>query len=94
MLSVADVVAMKLNAIANRGAKKDFFDIFELQKHFPLPEMIGWFEAKYRNSDCFLVIRSLVWFDDAESDPDPVSRNGTTWHDVKAAIRNSVAGLG
>ena len=94
LLAVADVVAMKLNAVANRGAKKDFFDIFELQKHFPLPEMIEWFEGKYRSADRFMVIRSLVWFEDAESEPDPVSLTGSTWQEVKAAICNRVAGLG
>lgn len=93
LLSLADVVAMKLNALANRGAKKDFHDLFELQQHVPLPKMIEWFEQKYRSADRFTVIRSLVWFEDAELDPDPVSLTATTWQDVKNAIRNAVAKL-
>jgi predicted nucleotidyltransferase component of viral defense system len=93
LMALADVVAMKLNALANRGAKKDFYDLCELQNQFPLGAMIRWFEQKYRAADRFTVIRSLVWFEDAESDPDPVSLTGMTWLDVKSAIRASVAAL-
>lgn len=34
LLSLADIAAMKLNAIANRGSKKDFWDYCELLNHF------------------------------------------------------------
>jgi predicted nucleotidyltransferase component of viral defense system len=93
VLSLPDVVAMKLNAAANRGSKKDFFDLAELQQHLPLGEMLDWFEGKYANADRFTVIRSLSWFDDAESEPDPLSLNGTTWPAAKAAILRSITGL-
>ena len=33
LLSLPDLAAMKLNAIANRGSKKDFFDLAELLNH-------------------------------------------------------------
>lgn len=94
MLSLPDVAAMKLNAIANRGAKKDFFDLVELARHHPLSAMLGWFERKYRNADRFTVIRSLAWFEDAEMEPDPVSLSDTSWQDVKSTIRRLVSGIG
>ena len=34
---------MKLNAIANRGSKKDFFDLAELLNHQTIQQMIGYF---------------------------------------------------
>ena len=86
MLSVPGVTAMKLNAIVNRGSKKDFFDLCELLKRHPLGEMLGFFEAKYRNSDRFIVLRSLAWFEDAEIEPDPVSLTGLTWTDAKKTV--------
>ena len=86
MLSLPDVAAMKLNAIANRGSKKDFFDVVELLEHDPLPNLLGYFASKYRSSDPFTVIRSLVWFEDAEREPDPVSMVGKTWEEVKASV--------
>lgn len=93
LLSLPDVAAMKLNAIANRGAKKDFFDLCELQRHHPLPTMLEWFEAKYRSADRFTVIRSLGWFEDAEMEPDPVSLNGNDWQFVKTQLRGMVSNL-
>ena len=94
LLSLPDVAAMKLNAIANRGAKKDFFDVHELLRHVTLDEMIGMFERKYPATDRFTVIRSLAWFDDADTEPDPLSLNGTTWSAVMAAVRIAVQKLG
>ncbi len=93
LLSLPDVVAMKLNAIANRGSKKDFFDFVELLDHFPIKSMIGFFTEKYPTTDAFTVIRSLAWFEDAEDEPDPVSLDERTWEQVKQMTRATVAGL-
>lgn len=94
MLSVPDVAAMKLNFIANRGSKKDFFDLCELARTHTLATMLGWFEQKYRNSDRFIVVRSLAWFDDAEMEPDPISLSGQSWSRVKRTVTSLVQGLG
>jgi predicted nucleotidyltransferase component of viral defense system len=93
LLSLPDVAAMKLNAAANRGAKKDFFDLCELQRHQSLPSMLEWFETKYRTADRFTVIRSLGWFEDAELEPDPIPLNGDDWKMVKAKLRSMVSHL-
>jgi hypothetical protein len=88
-----DLVAMKLNAIANRGSKKDFFDFAELLDHYPIQQMLGFFSKKYPSTDPFTVIRSLAWFEDAEQEPDPVALAGLTWKEAKARARDAVAGL-
>lgn len=93
LVSLPDLVAMKLNAIANRGSKKDFFDLAELLKYFTLPRMLGFFAGKYPLTDPFTVIRSLAWFEDAEAEPDPVTLDGTSWTTVKDLARKAVAGL-
>ncbi len=93
LVSLPDLAAMKLNAIANRGSKKDFFDLAELSAHFPMSQMIGFFTQKYPASDAFTVIRSLAWFEDAELEPDPISLTGLTWGEVKSLAREAVAGL-
>lgn len=93
LVSLPDLAAMKLNAVANRGAKKDFFDLVELLNHFTLQQMIGFFAGKYPSTDPFTVIRSLVWFEDAENEPDPVAMNGQSWANVKDRTRDAVAGL-
>ncbi len=92
-ISLPDLAAMKLNAIANRGSKKDFYDLVELMTHFSLAQMISLFTRKYASSDAFAVIRSLAWFEDAEAEPDPVSLNELDWQKVKSRVCESVAGL-
>lgn len=93
MLSVRDVAAMKLNAVANRGSKKDFYDLCLLLEFHSLEEMLTFFEAKYSNSDRFIVLRSLGWFEEAELEPDPVSFHNLTWEDVKRRMTEVLRGL-
>jgi predicted nucleotidyltransferase component of viral defense system len=93
LYSVPDVVAMKLNAVTNRGSKKDFFDLVELLKCYSLDEMLGFFEEKYRGSDRLMVLRSLSWFEDAEREPEPVVLNEASWEQVKREISRAVSGL-
>jgi len=40
-MSLPDVVAMKLSAVTNRGAKKDFFDLQMLITKFGLPTLFS-----------------------------------------------------
>lgn len=93
MWSLEDVGAMKLNAIANRGSKKDFYDLAALLDQFPLETMIAHYQAKYRPRSLLMVIRSLAWFDDAESEPDPISLQGTAWSQVKDCVSNAIRKL-
>ena len=83
LYSLEDIVAMKLNAIANRGAKKDFYDIYSLLDHFSMDTMLNFFREKYSKLNCMTVIKSLAYFDDAEFEPDPVTLTGVTWENVK-----------
>lgn len=93
LISVPDLAAMKLNAIANRGSKKDFYDLSELLHRHTLDEMLGFFSAKYPATDPFAVIRSLAWFEDAEQEPDPIPLNGQIWDDIKSQIIHAVRDL-
>ncbi len=45
LLSVPDLAAMKINAIVNRGSKKDFFDLALLLGHLSLSEMLVFFRT-------------------------------------------------
>ena len=49
MFSCEDIAAMKLNAITNRGCKKDFWDYAELLKTYSRDEMLSFFARKYQN---------------------------------------------
>lgn len=89
MLSVEDIAAMKLNAIANRGSKKDFWDYALLLEHYDRESLLSLFAQKYPNSSRWNVEKSLCYFDDAEHEPDPIDLQGQTWHQVKTAIQAS-----
>lgn len=89
--SVEDIAAMKFNITMNRGSKKDFYDIFELLKHFILEELISYHSKKYDFSSQLILLKSLVYFEDAEKEPDPVSLKAVAWTSVKQKISDSVS---
>ncbi len=90
LLSIPDIIPMKLGAITGRGAKKDFWDIAELLDHYTIKEMIGLYKQKYTSDDIGFVVRSLIYFDDAELQSDPISLKNTRWPDVKKKIEIAV----
>ncbi len=90
LFSLPDVIGMKLSALSNRGAKKDFFDVAELVKRFGLGELLRIYRAKYPLQEPVILLRSLVYFDDAEFEPDPVSLTGVSWEEVKGGIVGAV----
>ena len=81
-----DIAAMKLNAITNRGCKKDFWDYAELLQIYSRDEMLSFFAQKYQNDSLWNVEKSLAYFDDAESDPDPRDLLGRSWEEIKQAV--------
>lgn len=90
LLTQNDIIPMKLSAIANRGAKKDLYDIYELLKHYSLETMLQFFSKKYPDIAHFHILKSLVYFDDAEDQFDPVTLNDTDWQIVKSNIEQNV----
>ena len=86
LVSKKDIAAMKLNAIAGRGSKKDFIDVFQLLKEFTLTEMLTFYSQKYPNGSEFMVLKSMLYFDDAENEPDPLMILPISWEEVKDRI--------
>lgn len=69
--AVEDIAAMKIAAATNRGTRKDFVDIYFILRQYPLDVILDWYAAKYPDGNLYLVLRSLVYFDDAEMEPMP-----------------------
>lgn len=83
-VSLPDMAAMKVNAVTNRGSKKDFSDLLLLYDNgISLTKSLQFFCAKYGTAGKFLAIRSLNWFEDADAEPDPMYLNGWTWAYVR-----------
>ena len=90
LAAIEDIAAMKMAAITGRGTKKDFIDIYYLLKRYSLPELLSFYQKKYHDGSLFLVLRSLVYFDDADNDPLPNIFSPLAWSEVKEEIRKNV----
>jgi predicted nucleotidyltransferase component of viral defense system len=86
LLSPKDIAPMKLSAISNRGAKKDFFDLYKLLEEYTLQDLLNLFTLKYPNISHFMVLKSLTYFEDVENDFDPILLENVSWNEVKAII--------
>jgi hypothetical protein len=93
MLSVQDIIAMKLNAIVISGQRvKDFIDICFLLEKFKMTDMMSFYRQKYTLNNDSLVLKSLVWFDDVDLSDWPVLllNPKLKWLDVRRKITRAV----
>ncbi len=90
LASCRDIAAMKLSAITNRGTKKDFIDLAFLLEIYSLSDMITFYMEKYSDGNYFHVLKSLVFFNDAEDDPMPVMLKSLSWEFAKDMIIRAV----
>jgi hypothetical protein len=89
--SMNDLACMKLSAIAQRGARKDFCDIYALGvKHYSLAEMLGFYQAKFGVQDIGHVLYGLSFFDDAEKERMPEMLWDVEWKTIKKTIQGWV----
>jgi len=92
LAGLKDIAAMKLEAIAGRGSKKDFVDLFFLLKRYTIEDMFSYHERKYGTglNNQYHLLKSLVYFTDAEEEPMPVMVEPLKWEVVKKHIVEKV----
>lgn len=89
-----DIAAMKLSAIANRGSRKDFVDLWVLvTRHRSLADYLALYRRKFEVRDVGHVVRSLIHFDDAEREAPLRVLADIDWDEVKADFQERVADL-
>jgi hypothetical protein len=93
MLSTKDIAAMKLNAIAGRGSKKDFVDLYFLLNEYSLEEIVSFYEKKYHDGSIFMVQKSLTYFEDADYQLQPQMFVDFNWETCKQKIIEEVLKL-
>ena len=92
MVSMEDIVAMKVQAVLGRAKKKDFWDIAELLKHFTVDDFIKFHKEKFATQNLFITVpQAISYFADADDSEDPVSLKNQTWGSVKAEIQKKIA---
>ena len=91
MLDIRDIAPMKLNAISQRGSKKDFYDIYYLFNYISLEEMLTAYEEKFQTQNMYQVVKSITYFTDADEFADPkVFDKNLTWSKIKKLISKTV----
>jgi len=94
LLTPEDIAPMKLDAIAGRGKKKDFYDLYFLLEIMTLQEMLKLHAEKFKLSTTFHIVKSLTYFEDAEEDDAPILMNeNLNWLQIKNRIVEAVATL-
>jgi len=90
LISLQDIIPMKLQALSNRFDKKDFWDIVFLLNSFTLAQMLEIFKSKFPTIDVGFIIHSLTNFDDANVEPSPVQLLPKTWEEIKLELQHVV----
>ena len=92
--SLQDIAAMKLAAVAGRGRKRDFIDIYFLLQKFTLRQLMDFYNSKFEDGSEMMVARSLTFFDDAETDEAPkMLDENFSWKNAKDLIRREIRKL-
>jgi len=80
-----DIACMKVSAIASRGTKRDFVDLYLCAERFGLKEILRLFDKKYAQTHYsrIHILKSLTFFADAEKDPMPHMLVKLEWDRVK-----------
>lgn len=86
LAGIADIGLMKLDALISRGARKDFYDLFWIAQQMLLSDLLVLGRDKYPYARDFewQAVESLVFFDNADRDVQPLLLVETPWEEVKA----------
>lgn len=92
LAALDDIVTMKLGALTNRGAKKDFVDLFYALQHYPFEKLCSLYTEKYKTKNLLALFRSLTYFDDAEPKdmPELLIDKHLNWPTIKKEIEKKV----
>ena len=90
--SVIDIACTKLITISARGSKKDYIDLYMILQNMSLQELFAKLEKKYKNVEYNIphILKSLVYFNDADEQPMPRMHIDLTWEYVKSYIIGQV----
>jgi len=86
--SLRDLAVMKLAAIAKRGVRRDYWDLYEILSgsRLTLRTACDDYVRKFgvAESDLYHVLRSLTWFEEAEADPTrPSGLTARKWSEIR-----------
>jgi len=92
LIKPEDIAAMKIIAVCQRGKKRDFFDLYWLSLHTQdLKKSIEFAQNQYSvKQNPNHILKSLVYFEDAEDDPMPEINFKASWEEVKGFFNTEI----
>lgn len=93
VLKPLDLAVMKVITISQRGRKRDFIDLYWCAKHIePLDKIILRLKTQYPSvaHNYHHILKSLVYFSDAENDPIPQLFSDISWTAVKKFFQKEI----
>ena len=94
--ALLDIALMKLVAVAQRGTRRDFVDLYFIcRSGLDLPRLMSAFPRKYEHVTypAYHVLRALVYFADAEREEMPRMLVPLGWDEVKRYFTGEVPKL-
>ena len=90
-----DIACMKISAIASRGARRDFVDLYVAAQRFGLADLLRLFDRKYAQTRLskLHILKSLTFFEGAEKEPIPHLLVPLDWDEVKRFFLRDVPRL-
>lgn len=88
--SLSDIAAMKCIAVVQRGTKRDYVDMYFLNKMFGLKKIFKWVAKKYPMYDIYHIKTGLIYFAEAENDVMPKMLVDCSWEEVKKELEKAV----
>lgn len=91
-----DIAAMKLAAIMDRGTKKDFIDMYFLNKKgISIEQAFQYYDKKYKSlaNNLYSLVKSLSYFEDADKLEMPKMIEKVDWEKIKEFFRSETIRL-
>jgi predicted nucleotidyltransferase component of viral defense system len=96
LAGLLDIGLMKLDAVAGRGSRKDFYDLYFLVQEIPLEELLEQGQNKYPQVRDFsmMVLTALADFSIADQQADIETRPAVSWDAVKQFFTEEIRHAG
>lgn len=93
----ADIAAMKVVAIVDRGIKRDFVDLYFLAQHgYSIEKIFKLYDKKYGKlaNNMYTILTALRYFEEAEPSEMPQMTTKVSWEEVKQFFEKEAIRLG
>lgn len=85
--NIKDIALMKIIALVQRGTKKDFIDLYFIEKEvMKIEELINLFSEKFKitSYQSILIYKSLGYFEDADREVTPKMFKEISWEEIRS----------